>query len=598
MSTPAVPFLISAKIDNGTPVIEFQYPNDSGEDEALLAQRMLPSLPLPNDGYDYTYFYLGRSARMEVTSRSSNRRKTTIVEPGSLEIKSLELYLYELNTEGEEPKWDMIGDDVMLAFIEPEAIQIIDESDQSEILTVSPHLDLEFTELEELFACILTETGTVYGMRFLNHDDEVDLLVKVEDMCNKVAKSKEAKKEESQIARYSGSQLSCLAIRKQNVALCLCSKIEYVAMFKPLLELSIEQYAQNPSTETLEKIYEYLKGAQIPKTPATIEGELFNQKFQLQYPPLVFPDQICPVSISTLVKHFKGHMGSIYNCVLTERKVVFYGSKCSAQDLCGFVTSALALVYPIPDSTRQNGHPYTTLGNRFHASVRYVVGCAEEEVVTNEKYWDLLCNVDNGTVTWNSSVDGGFQTESATNPFFERIYYIVSLGVGEDVVQKEIQRYTRRYLDASLGRGYFSKPAQMNEYAQETRRRTLFWAASYACERWERSMEQRQAKDFSIDMAIQKFVFGSQLGEQEIRDALTKFTTTISNSPERQEEVRQIIRQYNALDAIACGLLHASNGVRQATKTFLYNMNYFQPNSELNPLHRMVYQRLNSVGTD
>lgn len=57
-------------------------------------------------------------------------------------------------------------------------------------------------------------------------------MLKVEEMCQKVSKSKQAKTAESTIARYIGTQLTCLSVIKGNVALCMCSQIEYLHPFK------------------------------------------------------------------------------------------------------------------------------------------------------------------------------------------------------------------------------------------------------------------------------------------------------------------------------------------------------------------------------
>ena len=72
----------------------------------------------------------------------------------------------------------------------------------------------------------------VLGLRFQNEDDEMLFMLKLEEMCQKVERSKQAKSAESQISRYIGSQLTCLSVIHGNVALCMCSPIEFLYPFK------------------------------------------------------------------------------------------------------------------------------------------------------------------------------------------------------------------------------------------------------------------------------------------------------------------------------------------------------------------------------
>lgn len=42
--------------------------------------------------------------------------------------------MYELNEEAKNnPTWEMVGEDLMVALLEPNTIQLIDDSDQTEI---------------------------------------------------------------------------------------------------------------------------------------------------------------------------------------------------------------------------------------------------------------------------------------------------------------------------------------------------------------------------------------------------------------------------------------------------------------------------------
>lgn len=149
------------------------------------------------------------------------------------------------------------------------------------------------------------------------------------------------------------------------------------------------------------------------------------------------------------------------------------------------------------------------------------------------------------------------------------------MGVGEPTIQAILLQYTRRFTDAVVGRGFFGTSEEAAEYNQNIKRRTLFWSASKACERWESIIEARVIKDFSVDKAIQQFAFSKTIPEETILDLFNKIRAAAS-SPERTAEIRTIITHYNCASILGCAMMHASQKVRDAAKFFMYNMKFLQ----------------------
>ena len=138
-----------------------------------------------------------------------------------------------------------------------------------------------------------------------------------------------------------------------------------------------------------------------------------------------------------------------------------------------------------------------------------------------------------------------------------------------------VKKYTRRFVDGAVGRAYFNKPEEFTEWAQSVKRRTLFWSASQACERWEKSIDARSIKDFSIDKLIQQFVYAASLEDSKFAAALDKMVS-IASTPERIKEIREIVYDYDCLNSIASGLLHTNETIRNSVKAFLYHMKYLE----------------------
>ena len=124
-----------------------------------------------------------------------------------------------------------------------------------------------------------------------------------------------------------------------------------------------------------------------------------------------------------------------------------------------------------------------------------------------------------------------------------------------------------------MGRGYFQTADEASAFSANIKRRTLFWSASKACERWEASIDSRTVKDPAVDKAIQQFVFSTSLEEQHILEIFKKLKGAAS-TPEKIEEIRTSIRHYDALNYIACALMHSSPKVREEARLYLYTMKY------------------------
>lgn len=58
-------------------------------------------------------------------------------------------------------------------------------------------------------------------------------------------------------------------------------------------------------------------------------------------------------------------------------------------------------------------------------SLKYIAGVSEKTIANEPQHWDLLCDLDEGTVQWNeSTVDSTFIAEAKSKePFFTEVRY-------------------------------------------------------------------------------------------------------------------------------------------------------------------------------
>lgn len=160
------------------------------------------------------------------------------------------------------------------------------------------------------------------GLRFQNLDDEIEFLVKIEDMCEKIAQTKEAKKEEADLARCVGVNLNCVSLIRNNNALCFCTEFDYIYAFlvpfslslfsffflsveylfslclnhtKPLLEAAFDRYLSDPTEQSVKEIFDQINSKSLQTPPFSLNFTLSSKSIKFQVPKLVVTDQIWPV---------------------------------------------------------------------------------------------------------------------------------------------------------------------------------------------------------------------------------------------------------------------------------------------------------------
>lgn len=73
-----------------------------------------------------------------------------------------------------------------------------------------------------------------------------------------------------------------------------------------------------------------------------VQLDFVGQRMKVKVPTTLFPDEVGDLQCLTLVKKFGPAIMQIYNAILLEKKVLFLGYGCSADDTCTYVLSAIS----------------------------------------------------------------------------------------------------------------------------------------------------------------------------------------------------------------------------------------------------------------
>ncbi|CAN0181531.1 unnamed protein product, partial [Ectocarpus fasciculatus] len=218
-------------------------------------------------------------------------------------------------------------------------------------------------------------------------------------------------------------------------AMCICSRYNYIEVFRPMLMIALEQYYQRQVPEVLESLFDALNSANLAGAPRPTPWErglmrrgvadkhmgsvpvehltatwtyMMSFKYcegtvQASIPLYAFPDETLTSSVTLLVNLFGQNVMAIYNAVLTGRRVIFVGYNHAAGDVCKIVLAACALVSPpIQQGILHRAYPYASLSDlSFLETPSYVAGVTNPMFETHPEWWDVLCQLDlpNGSGT-------------------------------------------------------------------------------------------------------------------------------------------------------------------------------------------------------
>ena len=210
-------------------------------------------------------------------------------------------------------------------------------------------------------------------------------------------------------------------------AMAFCSRYNFVHALKPLAILGIDAYVSNPTSGTLEKIYNTINSA--IDMSSVEERDMFDRallerfgdakskysefplqwpafgavagfEFKIQVPLYLQYNMVCPVPITPLLRIFRENVMIIFTAILLEKRVMFVGNKdIPAGDVCGMVLAACSLLSPPFPLVPMRAFPYANLNDLSFLEVcGYVAGVTNPMFADKPDWWDILCDIQSGTV--------------------------------------------------------------------------------------------------------------------------------------------------------------------------------------------------------
>ena len=177
--------------------------------------------------------------------------------------------------------------------------------------------------------------------------------------------------------------------------------------------------------------------------PLTITFQ--NTSFPLRLPAHLLPSEVLESSLTSLVSLFGPHIMDIYAALLSQRRVIFLAYQQPASSVSLLVLSSLLLLSPPYPSLLHRAFPYVSLTNMDFLSVPgYVAGVTNPIFESRSQWWDLLCDVSDGSVRMSPSYAEELRA-SGSGASDGSLWTEVSYGMGQKYGEEWLRSMFRDY---------------------------------------------------------------------------------------------------------------------------------------------------------
>jgi hypothetical protein len=211
------------------------------------------------------------------------------------------------------------------------------------------------------------------------------------------------------------------------------------------------------------------------------DGKLYEtviNKTNIKINPIVSSNQekVFPSKIADLIKTFKESTMTIYDALISDKKILFIGdANTSCEKLCNFLFSCIDMIGN--PSILKRLHPYKNLYDLdFLKSANSVYAVTNPIFKNKTDCWDIMCEIDTGKILMSEKYKTQFLAiNRESDQFFikELLYKIKN----DNISEYEIERYFRTYtnhLFRITGEHYFIDDNSLtNEVNKQYKRKVI-----------------------------------------------------------------------------------------------------------------------------
>jgi len=354
---------------------------------------------------------------------------------------------------------------------------------------------------------------------------------------------------------------------------------------------------------------QFLRGTNDPtqqEVPAQVEYT--GTKFKLKIPLHTLPDEIGDFQCLTLVRKFGQQIMTIYNGLLSGKRIIFLGFNISSDEVCTYVLSAVSLVCPPLRNFVSRVFPYTNLTALEFLSVPgFVAGVANPMFEQHTEWWDILCDINKGKVTISGKgpgVDSGKEPHSMLDEeLFGKLNDQVQGHYGEQGVRNVFTNYSQRIIDIAMSEEEFSDESRRKFETDCNRIRIENWKKTASYADYQEFLRQRRdissIKDATVPRLIKKLRNRKHISEAEMIEMYSVFQKNVTTENQLVEFLSYLPESLGGVYPVAVSLFHTAESVRLQAARLLQHMDKIKTANNgqsfvtsLNPFLVLAYERI------
>ncbi|KAJ6247995.1 arf3-interacting protein [Anaeramoeba flamelloides] len=618
--------------------VRFQYPTPCGVSTDILEEFMIPD-GLHNLDQDWTVFLLNREGKnfselQEIEENEDIKKETEEREEIEEKENQKTFPCFVFTSTPSSKTWSALGESGNWIEFQEKKILIFsdEEKEKKPIMEIDWFQDLEIQKLEDNLYYFFDQEDLTIGFKFFDKELGEKFSDIVMEFCKSGGKNlngsnENLEKNDFNINNNNGGSSTSgfkyfLTIVKtiqddqatrgtRYHALAIGSQFQFLHLLKPILMLALDQTfdQMHDPLDIAKELYKSLNSIdlanfnilteqkkQIKRIKSNFENKFktnlfFNgQNLPLNIPDYMLEDEFGNISLGSFVKSFREQTMVVFNAILTNKRIIVLGHQMPAGTVCEYVLAILLMVCPPMRGIIRRSFPYVNLRtiDLFENLPGYIVGTTNPLFATKQRYWDVLCDLNNHKVQINSEISSQYDNAphlEYDQKFIKSVLKVINNNAPERDIRQMFQQYTQHFINMALDNEVFVNEKAKKLETSANQSRIDIWKKSKEYQTYIKDKQIRNSfyviQGIDVQHMIRKLRIKKDFSSDKLFTIYEKFILKINTEEECMEFLSFFSEENGGLYPLAVNLFHTSEIVRLGTVAILKRLDSIKTGSGL-----------------
>jgi hypothetical protein len=296
------------------------------------------------------------------------------------------------------------------------------------------------------------------------------------------------------------------------------------------------------------------------------------------------------VSLIDFIKRFKEKTMAIYNGLLTGQRIIFVSYDGSCNELSHFVSCCINLVSPL--NVAYKLFPFEHLLNLNFLEVKeYIAGVTNPLFATRKEWWDICCDVVEGTVIDNSRAGKPFKAtdyigQARLNQLDMEFFMDILRRIKEnDITELQVRRlfyeYTKNFLDYTINASnLLDYPKEEKLLMESFENKGLQWKKSRFFEQYQDTIVATKEllkcvfseSYLDVSQALNDFVEKKAFNDYELLKHYSVLVDNLNTPKNLELFLKLFVARKADVSVLTVGLMTPSEEVQKKATEFLMRL--------------------------